>query len=108
MTDDVCKLISRKEVGKNSHMKPVYEEIGTDVLCTSVPVSRSEFFSAGQIGINPEVELIINPIEYCGQKIVEFHGKRMNIYRTYKSSEDELELYCQLAIGLNGGRRNDS
>lgn len=103
MTDNICILISKKVIGKNSRMQAVYEESRTEVLCTSVPVSRSEFFSAGQIGINPEVELIINPIEYSGQKYVEYEGKRLSIYRVYERNENELELYCQSAAGLNGG-----
>lgn len=103
MTDDICILIGKKVVGKNSRLQAVYEETRAEVLCTSVPISRSEFFAAGQIGITPDFELVINPIEYDGQKIVEYKGKKLSIYRTYQRDENELEIYCQYAPGLNGG-----
>lgn len=103
MTDEICVLIGKKAVGKNSRMQVIYEESRTEVLCASVPISRSEFYAAGQIGINPDYELIVNPVEYSGQKVVEFKGKKLNVYRTYERNENELELYCSYATGLNGG-----
>jgi len=104
MTDDSITLIARVLTGKDSRMKPIYEETSSEIICISEPVSRSEFFAAGQIGIDPEALIIVNPAEYSGEKIVEYHGKRMSIYRTYERSENELELYLQAALGLNGGQ----
>ena len=103
MTDDSVTLIARTMSGKDSRAKPIYTETRFEILAVSEPVSRSEFFSAGQIGIDPQFLLVINPAEYHGEKIVEYHGKRMSIYRTYERSENELEIYLQKAEGLNGG-----
>lgn len=103
MTDDSITLIARKIVGKDTRAKPIYEPVSTEVLCFTEPVSRSEFFSAGQIGIDPEALVIVNPAVYNGEKQVEFHGKKMSVYRTYERSENELELYLQLVLGQNGG-----
>lgn len=101
MTDDSITLIARTLKGKDARMKPIYEETPHEVLCTSEAISRNEFFSAGQIGINPEALVVINPAEYNGEKLVEYHNDRMTVYRRYERSENELELYLQLAIGLN-------
>lgn len=103
MTDDVITLISREITGKNDRMQPIYTETRFDALCRVEPVSRAEFYSAAQIGINAEALVIISPAEYHGEKIVEFHGRRMSIYRTYQRSDNEVELYIQMAVGLNGG-----
>lgn len=103
MKDDVIALIAREIKGKNERMQPIYEESRAETLCVIEPVSRSEYFSAAQIGINPEFLAVVSPVEYHGEKILEYHGKRMSIYRTYKRSDNELELYIQLALGLNGG-----
>lgn len=100
MKDDSITLIAREITGKDARMKPIYTETSSEVLCTSEPVSRSEFFSAGQIGINPEAMVVINPAEYNGAKKAEYHEKPMTIYRTYERNENELELYLQLALGL--------
>lgn len=102
MTDEVITLISRTMTGKNSRMQPIYEETRLETLCTDEPVSRSEFYAASQIGINPEALVVVSPVEYHGEKVAEYHGRRMSIYRTYKRNDNELELYLQQALGLNG------
>lgn len=110
MFDTTITLIARKIVGKDSRMKPIYKETLHETLCIDEPVSRSEFFAASQIGINPESLVVINPIEYHGEKIALYHDRRMSIYRTYKRSDNELEIYLQLAVGLNAreGGSNES
>lgn len=110
MTDGSISLIARKITGKDSRMKPIYSETSSSVLCMEEPISSNEFFAAGQNGIDVEAKVVINPIEYNGEKLVEYKGKRMTIYRKYERSENELELYLQLALGLNasGGTTNDT
>jgi SPP1 family predicted phage head-tail adaptor len=103
MTDTTITLIAREITGKDSRMRPIYSETPREILCRDEPVSRSEYFSAGQIGIDPEAMVIINPIEYHGEKLVEYQGRRMTIYRRYERSENEMELYLQLVLGQNGG-----
>lgn len=102
MTDTMIYLIGQTEGETDEFAQPIITETKTGVLATSVPVSRSEFYNAGQMGIRPEYEFIINPAEYSGEKIVELDsGTRLNIYRVYESSPDQLEVYCRLASGLN-------
>lgn len=103
MTDSTVTLISRVMTGKDTRMQPIYRETTREIYCQDEPVSRSEFFSAGQIGIDPEALVVINPAEYGGEKLVEYKGKRMSIYRRYERSENEMELYLQLVLGQNGG-----
>ena len=103
MTDDSVKLIARTMTGKDSRMNPIYTETVSETYAVSEPVSRSEFFAVGQIGIDPQYLLIINPAEYSGEKIAEYKGKKMSIYRTYERNENELEIYLQKAEGLNKG-----
>ncbi len=102
MTDDSIILISKTLKGKDERMKPIYKETARTVLCTEEQISQSEFFSAGQIGIDPEVMVVINPIEYNGEKLATYKEKPMSIYRKYERSENELELYLQLVVGKGG------
>lgn len=101
MFDTTITFIARKIVGKDARMKAIYEETRSETLCVSEPVSRSEFFAASQIGINPEALVIVSPVEYHGEKIAEYHGQKMSIYRTYQRNDNELEIYLQQALGLN-------
>lgn len=101
--DTTITLIGRTVSSYDKFGQPIYEESRTDILAVSVPVSRSSYYQAGQVGIELSYEFLINPAEYSGQLTVEFEGKKLKIERVYKSSEDEMEVYCSLAIGLNGG-----
>jgi len=101
--DTTITLIGKSVSSYDKFGQPVYTETRTDILAVSVPVSRSSYYQAGQIGVELSYEFVINPIEYSGQNTVEFEGKKLKVERVYKSSEDELEIYCSMAIGLNGG-----
>lgn len=101
-TDTYIYLIGRSTNGTDDFAQPIVTETKTGVLAASVPVSRSEYFNAGQIGIRPDYEFDINPAEYSGEKIVELEdGTRLDVYRIYEATPDKLEIYCNYASGLN-------
>ena len=90
----------------DSFLQPITTETRMPVLATDVPISRSEYYQAGENGIRPEFMFVINPIEYSGEEEVEVTFKngltrRFGIYRTYERNPDELEVYCKQATGLN-------
>lgn len=97
-----------QEVELDDFLQPIEGEgTRTEVAATSVPVSRSEFYAAGELGFRPDFMFEINPAEYSGEEVAEVFdletGKTENcrIYRTYRSDPDTLELYCSRAAGLN-------
>ena len=107
MTDTEIKLISYISDGTtDDYAQPIRTRHETLVLATEVPVSRSEFSTAGQAGILPSFEFLINPAEYHGEEEVEIErfGETvcLRVYRVYEAEADILELYCQRAAGLNG------
>lgn len=107
--DTTIVLISYDQnVELDDFLQPVNgTETRTEVFATSVPVSRSEYYSAGELGFRPNFEIEMNPAEYSGQTIAEVFdletGKteRCRIYRTYRSGPDTLELYCSSSSGLD-------
>ena len=115
MFNDELILVSRKPSAQRGPRGQVlYTEDKHAVLCEVFPVSRDEYFKGGEIGINPEFEFKVNPIEYNGEKVIEYGGRRFNIYRIYKAGPDTLELYAEYLPGMNdgsndnGGAQNDS
>lgn len=62
-------------------------------------VNASEWFEGGRAGLNPEFRAEIYSAEYSGEKVLEKDSKRYAIYRTYQSSIDRVELYCELKEG---------
>ena len=83
------------------------DEYGMDVVTETVKnvfakidsISSREFFSAGQNNIKPEFKLTVTPTEYGGEKIVTLSGQRYSVYRTYRASENALELYVERKTG---------
>lgn len=72
-----------------------------NVYATCKSVRQSEFFSAGQSGIRPELELEVWAEEYEGETIVELDGERYTIYRSYSMpGGDKTELYLTKKVGI--------
>lgn len=101
MTDTVITLIGRTVSDYDDFGQPIYTSSRTEIPATSVPVTRAAYYTAAQAGIELSYEFIINPVEYSGESLVEFDGKRLKVDRTYKRNEDELEVYCSNSSGLN-------
>lgn len=81
--------------------QPVDSE--TTVYCCQKPISRQEFYLAGQNDIRVSEILIVHPYEYGGENEVIFRGKRLSIVKTYPLSPEELELTCSEKIGGRDG-----
>ena len=61
-------------------------------------ITQSEFYQAANTELNPEYTFTIFFGDYKGEPLVEFHGVRYAIYRTYRA-DDNLELYTERKIG---------
>lgn len=107
MTDVSLYLIGTTSGQMDEFLQPIETETRTAIIGIAVPVSRAEFYAAGELGIRPDFEFVIHPAEYSGQTVVEVvdleTGKteRCRVYRTYRRTPDELELYCSRSAGLN-------
>lgn len=100
--DAEIKLISRKATGRRPNGAPTYEVKDHLVPCKVESVSQSEYFEAGQAGIEAEYVFIINPINYAKETRLEYEGAVLRVYRTYRRAMDELELHAAREKGLNG------
>ncbi len=97
---DILSLISETytvdELGQR-----IPKENRRDVFCRAESVSQSEFFSAGRIGLTPAYKMVLaTELDYGGEEIAEFDGKRYAIYRTYAPADGGIELYLQRETGV--------
>lgn len=88
---DVIYLIAENAATHGVH--DTVEDVKRKVLCTVESVTRSEFYNALNVGIRPERVFRI-PIgdAYHEERLVEFHGKRYRVIRTYEAEDGSLEL----------------
>ena len=77
----------------------VSTEVLRKVYANVTSISASEYFSASQIGLNPEIRFTMFAPDYDGELIVEYNGVRFSVYRIYRATSDKMELYVQREAG---------
>ena len=94
MRADVIDLITETASMHGVH-QAVTEKART-VYCTVQSVSRSEFYTALNAGVQPEWVFTLTLAEdYQGERIVRYKGQRLRVVRTYITEEDGIEITCE-------------
>lgn len=75
-------------------------ESSRDVYCDVTSVSAREWFEGGRNGIAPMYRVNMFAYDYEDEEIVEFEGTRYGVYRTYRGSDDTIELYLERKAGV--------
>lgn len=97
--NSICYLISQTSNEDSSGFKTL-TEVRTEVWCSVESITQTEYFEAGRSKLKAEHRLTVNIDDYGGQRIVELDGSRYGIYRTFRPSADEIELYLEDKAGL--------
>lgn len=115
--DDVILLITD---GSYYDALGVYRKTETSrqVFAEVNSVTRSEFFSGGRNGLNPQLMFKVFAGDYEGETVIEYQGERYAVYRTYKGNKnsyvgpntssrqelmaDYIEIYVERKGGTNG------
>lgn len=97
--DGVAYLIQMKyeadKIGQN-----ISSEEKREIYVSERTLTRTEYFKAGQNGMNPEIMLATAAVNYSGENVIEYRTIRYGIYRTYqKLDSDEIELYLHKQAG---------
>lgn len=96
MTFDVEISLVSMVVSSDEYLQDNITEELTTILAVKKSVSRSEFYKAKQLDLQPTLVFLINPFEYTGQEYLYFEDKKYKILKTYK--KDLLELTCERVI----------
>lgn len=86
-------------ITKNSIGAPVKTTQKIPLIGNYQSVSAQEFFRGGEKGLKPECVIKIWQAEYNGEKLLEYNSEPYIIYRTYKTEDGKIELYCQKDVG---------
>ena len=99
--DDVLYLLSSvSEQDDNGVWQNVYT--WRRVFCKRGNITRSEFFNAGRNGLNADIQLSIFGGDYEGEELLSYHDETYSIYRTFRTGDDYIELYCERKAGTHG------
>lgn len=69
------------------------------IMARKRPVSRSEFYLAGQSGIQVAHLFVVHSFEYTGQIDLEYEGNLFSVIKTYPVNFEEIELTCEGKVG---------
>lgn len=71
-----------------------------EVYVEEVSISRNEFYKAGSSGHKAQCAVKTALCNYAGEQECEYNGVRYSVYRSYKISDDEVELYLEEKVGI--------
>lgn len=97
--DDVCYLITSEVTEDELGQEIEGEETKRLVFCTEKSITRAEYGAAGQQGVKPAIELIVDSDEYDKESKLEFENTTYSIYRSYRRDDGNTELYCEVRSG---------
>lgn len=92
--DDIAYLITESAPTYDEYGNEIMTRVESQVFVQERSVTRSEFYTAAQVGLHPSIVLrISHRLDYEGQKLVKFHDVIYEVTRTYSSpGEDWIEL----------------
>ena len=96
---EAITLVKRVVLGRDRLGQPTYTVTTKDLIVEKIPVTRSEYFTAGQLGISADKAFKVSQFDYSGEMALKSDGLTYRIYRTYEPDDDWVELYCSLSIG---------
>lgn len=102
MIDTTIKLIA-ESITKNAYGAPISTETERKIYCQCRSVGRADFYDGMQAGLDQSYVFVTNPVNYQGEKLLEYNGKRYAVTRTYQASLDELEIYAGVKVGVEHG-----
>lgn len=96
MFETSAELISVTYTGELGRMQRTEGKFA--ILCAVKSVDRAEYYAAYNSGFKPEYRVITDPVNYAGEGMIDLSLPegvvRFDIYRTYRKSADEIELWC--------------
>ena len=100
MYDGIATLVAYGEATYDSAGNQTIPEVKTTVFVQPRGVYQSEFYNAAQVGLKPSLTLFIaNKVDYTGQKMLEYEGKRYSVVRVdWNAQRDGISLICEERI----------
>lgn len=103
---DVIYLIT--ETARKHGVHETVTDTERMVYCTVNSVTRTEYYTALNVGIEPSyVFTLAMAEEYKGERLVKFHGQKYRVVRTYITDDDSIEITVERS-DVNGEEQNST
>lgn len=74
---------------ENGFFNPPVESKNT-VFCNKRSISQGEYYKAQQAGKQVEAKIEVHSVDYAGEVLVEFEGKRYSVLKTYEPPDSDI------------------
>ena len=98
MFNEIIELVNKQYLVDNLGQQ-IPLTTSREVFASRKSVKQNESLMCGQIGFKADYMFVIRSEEYNDEKQVKYNGKTYDIYRTYLTFGDFLELYVGEKIG---------
>lgn len=78
-----------EKTNQNGFGNPAIENKRT-VWCNKRSVSQGEYYKAQQNGIKAEMKIEIHTVDYEGEALVEFEGKRYSVLKDFEPPDSDV------------------
>lgn len=83
--DDVITLIKESEITYDDVGNEIRQQTEREVFCQIFGVTRSEFYSAATVNLQPELTAMLSDFaDYEGETLARYNGVLYSIIRTYR------------------------
>ena len=80
-----------ERVNSNGFPNAAIENKNT-VFCNKKPVGYKEYYRSQQVGTTVEFKVDVHSVDYAGEELAEFEGKRYTILKRYEIDDETIEL----------------
>lgn len=88
----ITETVPEEPTNENGFLNPSIENKNT-VFCNKRSISQGEYYKAQQAGKQVEAKVEVHCVDYTGEVLVEFEGKRYSVLKTYEPPDsDVIEL----------------
>lgn len=100
MYDSTAKLYKNVTTTYDEYLNESFTQEARTVFVQQRSVYNSEFYNAAQAGLHPSISLFLaNKLDYEGETVVEFEGKKYDVIRTdWTAQRDGITLILQERI----------
>lgn len=103
--DDFITLISETNPRTDESSNAVFDIKKRGVFCCKKNISQTEFYHAGQLGLEAKYKFETFRENYNGERRLVYRDKEYAVYRTYETDNDMIEIYAAEKEGVTYGQQ---
>jgi len=86
----IAETASEEKTNENGFDNPATAESKRTVFCNKRSVSQGEYYKAQQAGMKVEAKVEVHTVDYDGEVLAEFEGRRYSVLKNYEPDDSDI------------------